>query len=91
MPLSPQEVAKRALVSLLLFFARSDSLAVDVRRGSPDPDVVRAFKRVARAVHPDKGGRLQDQQRFVPQQRGVVNLWYFLRNEWRQIRAHTHT
>ena len=37
---------------------------MDVRRESPDPDVVRAFKRVPRAVHPDKGGRRQDQQRL---------------------------
>ena len=44
--------------------ARSYSLAVDVRRESPDADLLRAFKRVSRAVHPDKGGRLQDQQRL---------------------------
>ena len=64
MPLSPQEVAKRAFVSLLLVLARSYSLAVDVRRESPDADLLRAFKRVSRVVHPDKGGRLQDQQRL---------------------------
>ena len=60
MPLSPQEVAKRAFVSLLLVLARSYSLVVDVRRESPDADLLRAFKRVSRAVHPDKGGDQAD-------------------------------
>ena len=47
MPLSSQEVAKQAFVSLLLFFAGSYGLAAGVRQEWLDPDVVRALKRVA--------------------------------------------
>ena len=83
MPLSPQEVAKRAFVSLLLLLARSYSLVVDVRRGSPDADVLRAFKR-ARA--------LQLLARQAPEHsRSGQPLLSFEKWMATDLRTHTHT
>ena len=64
MPLSTLEKAKRAFVSLLLLLARSYNVTTHVTRESPAAELLKAFKRVARAVHPDKGGSLVDQQRL---------------------------
>ena len=56
--------AKRALVTLLLSFARVYGIAVQVCRDSPDADVQRAYRRVLLKVHPDKGGAVGDAQRL---------------------------
>ena len=64
MPLSTLEKAKRAFVSLLLLLARSYNVTTHVTRESPDAELLKAFKRVARAVRPDKGGSVIDQQRL---------------------------
>ena len=64
MPPSPYDAARRAFVTLLLQLGRFYKLALDVRRESPDSVILAAFRKVARAAHPDKGGRPADQQRL---------------------------
>ena len=49
-------LAKRALVSVLLALAATYELVLTVTRDSADADIVKAFRRVAVKVHPDKGG-----------------------------------
>ena len=48
--------ARRALVKLLITLASLYTVAVNLRRDSPDADVDRAFKKVFLKAHPDKGG-----------------------------------
>ena len=58
-------LAKRALVTLLLAFARQYQIpALVINRDSPDKDILTAFKKVARRIHPDKGGSTSDFQRL---------------------------
>ena len=33
---------------------------MDLSRDSPDAEVLRAFRRIAKKVHPDKGGRKEE-------------------------------
>ena len=54
--------AKRALVSLLLRLAALYSLTLGVNRDSPDAEVKRAFRRVSKRTHPDRGGDKTKQQ-----------------------------
>ena len=54
------QAAKRALVSLLLAFARRYEVAISINRDSPDAEVHKAVKKMLRRVHPDKGGRPED-------------------------------
>ena len=83
MPLGLPQKAKRALVSLLLFLARQYGVHIDVTRDSSDKSVETACRKVARRVHPDKGGDLADMQRL--QRAGLqhgecsagVHLWNF--------------
>ena len=51
--MSPTSRLKRALVTLLLHFARIYAITVDVRRDSPDTDVKKAFRTVILKAHPD--------------------------------------
>ena len=62
--LSVAQRAKRALVTLLLSLAQAYGLEVAVCRDSADADVQKAFRKVARHVHPDKGGSAHDPQRL---------------------------
>ena len=62
--LSLAQRAKRALVTLLLALAEAYGLEVAVSRESADADIQKAFRKVARRVHPDKGGSAQDSQRL---------------------------
>ena len=62
--LSVAQRAKRALVTLLLSLAQAYGLEVAVCRDSADADVQKAFRKVARRVHPDKGGSAHDTQRL---------------------------
>ena len=64
MPLSAYEKAKRAFVSVLLLLSRSYHVPLEVTRESPDPELLKAYRRLARATHPDKGGQKEDQQRL---------------------------
>ena len=65
MPAGSAQLAKRALVTLLLILARKyDIPAVVVNRDSPDGVVLATFKKVSKKVHPDKGGSTQDFQKL---------------------------
>ena len=50
-------VAKRALVKILLALAAAYSVVLNVNRDASDPDVIKAYRRVASKAHPDKGRR----------------------------------
>ena len=54
--MTPLQLLKRALVSILLELARSYGLSFKLSRDSPDADVKKAFRRVSLKVHPDKPG-----------------------------------
>jgi hypothetical protein len=60
MPVSVIQAAKRALVTLLVTFARHYQVTLTISRESGDADVVKAFKKVVLKAHPDKGGRAGD-------------------------------
>ena len=62
MPLSCLVRAQRALVSVLLVLARAHGVVVPVTRESTEAEVAKAYRRVAKLVHPDKGGRKRDFQ-----------------------------
>ena len=57
MPISAALRAKRALVSILLQLASFYGLDLDLVRESDDDTVLRAYRRVAKKAHPDKGGQ----------------------------------
>ena len=50
--MSPLQLLKRALVSVLLELARVYALDVNISRDSPDADVKRAYKKVLLKTHP---------------------------------------
>ena len=54
--LSLAQRAKRALVTLLLALAEAYGLEVAVSRESADADIQKAFRKVARRVHPCRQG-----------------------------------
>ena len=62
--LSVAEEAKRALVTLLLSLSRAYGVQADVTRESLDAAVEKAFRKVSRKVHPDKGGSAEDSQKL---------------------------
>eukprot|EP00439_Symbiodinium_sp_Y106_P038402 s8281_g4.t1 len=55
-------LAKRALESLLLALARQHNVSAMVKRDSSDQDVEKAFRRVVKKAHPDKGGEVAHAQ-----------------------------
>ena len=58
-------MAKRALVQILRAQGRAYGVDVAITRESPPGDVTRAYRAVARKVHPDKpGGRKEDFQKL---------------------------
>ena len=61
---SAVQVAKRALVSLLLALAHQYGVCVKVTRESPDPLVEKAFRCIIKKVHPDKGGCVEHAQQL---------------------------
>ena len=80
MPLSPLVAARRALVSLLLAFARAYNFTVEVNRDSEDKEVKAAVRKACRHVHPDKGGSTADQSRLnVERARVRLSTAAFLR------------
>ena len=62
MPLSALVRAQRALVSVMVKLARAHGVSLEVNRESPEPDVAKAYRRVTKLVHPDKGGSKRDFQ-----------------------------
>ena len=65
MPTSQTQMAKRALVAVLVAVAGAYRLRLGVSRDSPDAAVKAATRRVLLRVHPDKGGELEDAQRVI--------------------------
>ena len=55
----PVQMAKRALVSVLLRLAGVYTVALAVTRDSADAVVEGAFKKLLLRVHPDKGGHVE--------------------------------
>ncbi|CAE7470127.1 unnamed protein product [Symbiodinium sp. CCMP2592] len=64
MPVSALQRAKRVLVSVLLSLAAAYGLDLKLAREASDDEVTKAFRRVTRRVHPDKGGAAADAQRL---------------------------
>ena len=63
MPASGPQAAKRTFVSVILRLARIYAVAVGaLSRESPDPEVLSAFRKVARRAHSDKGGSVAHAQ-----------------------------
>ena len=62
MPLSPLESAKQAFFSLLLRLGRSHAVPLQISRESPDPELLKAYRRISKKVHPDRGGSLAQSQ-----------------------------
>ena len=56
MPISTLLRAKRAFVTVLLRLAAACGLALEITRDSADGAILQAYRRVAKKVHPDKGG-----------------------------------
>lgn len=61
---SPLQTTKRVLVRVILTLARTVALAIAINRDSPDAEVAAAYRQVARRVHPDKGGDLEQAQQL---------------------------
>ena len=61
---SAVQLAKRALVSLLLTLAQQYSVQIQLKREDDDNLVEAAFRKVVKKTHPDKGGKLAGQQRL---------------------------
>ena len=55
-------MAKRALVGLLYRVALLYAVTLGVKRDSPDTEVKRAFRKVCKKSHPDRGGDKAHQQ-----------------------------
>ena len=54
--MSPTQLLKRALVTILLELARKYCLDLSLSRDSADADVKKAFRKVVVKAHPDKPG-----------------------------------
>ena len=61
---SATDARKRALVSLLKLFASAYNIALQLTRDSTDADVRKAYRAVSKKVHPDKGGKTEDQEKL---------------------------
>ena len=70
---SAVQVAKRALVSLLLALAHQYGVCVKVTRESPDPLVEKAFRCIIKKVHPDKGGLCGTRSAVATSAGGMAN------------------
>ena len=64
MVLSAFQIAKRAFVKILLTFAAQYQVSLAVTRDSADKEVLAAYRRLVKRVHPDKGGKKEDQQKL---------------------------
>eukprot|EP00438_Fugacium_kawagutii_P013006 Skav209217 [mRNA] locus=scaffold603:13551:14422:+ [translate_table: standard] len=64
MVVSAVQAAKRALVTLLLTLAKLYAVSLTITRDADNDLVEAAFRKVVKRTHPDKGGKLEDQQRL---------------------------
>ena len=51
------DLAIRALVKVLLALSRTYDIALTVTRDTPEDEILKAYRKVAKRVHPDKGGK----------------------------------
>ena len=61
---SAKDLAKRASVTLIRCLAGIYYIALDVKCDSTDENVRKAYRTLSRKVHPDRGGKGQDQQKL---------------------------
>ena len=64
MVLSAVQIATRAFVKILLARAAQYQVSLKVSRDSAGKDILAAYRRAAKKVHPDKGGKKEDQQKL---------------------------
>ena len=64
MVVTQAQLARRALVKVLLSLASVYAVLLSVTRDSNDADVLAGYKKLIRKVHPDKGGRKEECQRL---------------------------
>jgi hypothetical protein len=62
MACSAVQLARRALVKLLLALVTACSVTVSVTQQSSDAQVGVAYRRIVKVVHQDKGGKVEDAQ-----------------------------
>jgi hypothetical protein len=62
---SASDLAKRALVTLIRLLAGIHCITTDVKRDSPVEGVRQAYRALSRKVHPDRGGKGEDQQKLT--------------------------
>ena len=68
---SATDRAKRALVVVIKYLAAAYGLQADVTRDSKDDLVRKAYRTVSLKVHPDKGGKEEDQRKL----NGAYDSW----------------
>ena len=61
---SAVDQAKRALISLINLLSQIYKFRVTVTRDSGDADVSKAYRALSKKVHPDKGGKTEDQKKL---------------------------
>ena len=61
---SAVDQAKRALISLINLLSQIYKFRVTVTRDSGDTDVSKAYRALSKKVHPDKGGKTEDQKKL---------------------------
>ena len=64
MVVTQAQLARRALVKVLLSLASVYAVLLSITRESNDADVLAGFKKLIRKVHPDKSGKKEDCQRL---------------------------
>ena len=64
MVVTQAQIARRALVKVLLSLASVYAVILSVTRESNDADVLTGYRKLIRKVHPDKGGKKEDCQRL---------------------------
>ena len=64
MVLSAIHIATRAFVKILVAFAAQYQVAATISRDSSEKDILATYRRVVKKVHPDKGGKKEDQQKL---------------------------
>ena len=62
MPASAPQVAKRAFIKLIIALAATYTVAVVLNQGSSDSEILSAFRRLVKRVHPDKPGGSTEQK-----------------------------